>query len=59
MNLIAKKNKQTKTKKQQKKALHALRVRFTFCFLFSRPCLTSDLEKRQIQGSVDDVSDKG
>lgn len=54
MNLIAKKK-----KKHKKKALHALRVRFTFCFLFSRPCLTSDLKKRQIQGSVDDVSDKG
>lgn len=53
MNLIAKKN------KKHKKALHALRVRFTFCFLFSRPCLTSDLKKRQIQGFVDDVSDKG
>ena len=57
MNLIAKKK--TKNKKTTKKALHALRVRFTFCFLFSRPCLTSDLKKRQIQGSVDDVSDKG
>lgn len=54
MNLIAKK----KTKNIKKKALHALRVRFTFCFLFSHPCLTSDLKKRQIQGSVDDVSDK-
>ena len=59
MNLIAKKKQTNKNKKTKKKALHALRVRFTFCFLFSRPCLTSDLEKRQIQGSVDDVSDKG